>query len=145
VDLGLSRSGDYAVRAALTLASGERGRYRKTRDVARSMALPESYTPHILRSLALAGMAEARAGRSGGYRLSRPPEGITLLEVVEVAEGPLETVRCTLRGGPCGSDGHCAVHPAWIALAAAARESLAGWTLADLVSSGLSSSGAVRS
>jgi DNA-binding IscR family transcriptional regulator len=37
------------------------------------MALPASYTPQVLRLLADAGLAEARAGRDGGYRLTRPP------------------------------------------------------------------------
>ena len=51
------------------------------------MALPASYTPQVLRLLADAGLAEARAGRDGGYRLTRPPGEIPLLAVVEAAEG----------------------------------------------------------
>src|SRR4029453_1452694 len=102
MDLGLTRRGDYAVRAALCLARrGGDGRYVKIREVAQTMALPASYTPQVLRLLAGAGLAEARAGREGGYRLTRPPGEIALMEVVEAAEGAFAPDRCILRGGRC--------------------------------------------
>ncbi len=96
------------------------------------MALPLRYTPQILSMLGRAGFAEARAGRDGGYRLSRPPADITLLEVVEAAEGPIRSDRCTLRGGPCQWDNVCPVHGAWIAAGRALRDSLAATSLAEI-------------
>jgi Rrf2 family protein len=134
VDLALTRRGDYAVRAALCLARrGGEGGYVKMREVAATMALPASYTPQVLRLLAEAGLAEARAGRDGGYRLTRPPDEIALLEVVEAAEGVFRLERCILRGGPCHWEQACAVHAAWSAAVQACRDSLARTTLADLV------------
>jgi Rrf2 family iron-sulfur cluster assembly transcriptional regulator len=134
MDLALTRRGDYAVRAALCLArwAGE-GRYVKIREVAQAMALPASYTPQVLRLLADAGLAEARAGRDGGYRLTRPPAEVPLLDVVEAAEGPFTLERCILRGGPCHWEQACAVHAAWSAGVQACRDSLRRTTLADLV------------
>ena len=133
MDLALTRRGDYAVRAALCLARwGGEGRYVKIREVARRMALPASYTPRVLRLLAEAGLAEARAGRDGGYRLTRPPGEVALLEVVEAAEGAFTLERCILRGGPCHWEQACAVHAAWSAAVQACRDSLARTTLADL-------------
>jgi Rrf2 family protein len=134
VDLALTRRGDYAVRAALCLArGGGDGRYVKIREVAATMALPASYTPQVLRLLAEAGLAEARAGRDGGYRLTRPPGEVALLEVVEAAEGAFTLERCILRGGPCHWEQACAVHAAWSAAVQACRDSLGLTTLADLV------------
>src|SRR5215217_6832497 len=129
MDLALTRRGDYAVRAALCLAraAGD-GRYVKIREVAGTMALPASYTPQVLR-----GLAEARAGRDGGYRLTRPPGEVALLEVVEAAEGTFTLERCILRGGPCRWEQACAVHAAWSAAMQACRDSLRRTTLADLV------------
>jgi Rrf2 family protein len=132
MDLKLSKTGDYAVRAAISLARNYGDRYHKIRQVADDMALPERYTPQILTMLARAGLAEARAGRDGGYRLSRQPADITLLEIVEAAEGPLETSRCTLRGGPCQWDNVCPVHGAWVAAGRALRDSLAATSLAKI-------------
>jgi Rrf2 family protein len=132
MDLALTRRGDYAVRAALCLARRGDGGYVKIREVAAAMALPASYTPRVLRLLAEAGLAEARAGRDGGYRLTRPPAEVALLEVVEAAEGAFRLERCILRGGPCHWEQACAVHAAWSAAVHACRESLARTTLADL-------------
>jgi Rrf2 family protein len=133
MDLGLTRRGDYAVRAALCLARrGGDGRYVKIREVAHTMALPASYTPQVLRLLAGAGLAEARAGREGGYRLTRPPGEIALMEVVEAAEGAFVLDRCILRGGPCHWEQACAVHGAWSTAVQAFCDSLRQTTLADL-------------
>jgi Rrf2 family protein len=133
MDLALTRRGDYAVRAALCLARRSDGGYVKMREVAATMSLPASYTPQVLRLLAEAGLAEARAGRDGGYRLTRPPGEVALLEVVEAAEGRFRLERCILRGGPCHWEQACAVHAAWSSAVQACRDSLARTTLADLV------------
>ena len=130
----LSRRGDYVVRAAIALAAAwdGAGAYRKTRQVAEEMALPPSYTPEVLGILARAGLAEAKAGRSGGYRLTKPPRYISLLEVIESAEGSLEPRRCAIRGGPCRGEDLCALHPAVARAAEAIRATLATTTLAEV-------------
>jgi Rrf2 family iron-sulfur cluster assembly transcriptional regulator len=134
MDLTLTRRGDYAVRAALCLAGvhGQRP-YLKIREISAAMHLPASYTPQVLKLLAAAGLVEAKAGRDGGYRLARPAQEISLLQVVEAAEGPLGPERCILRGGPCRWEDACAVHPAWAGAVQACRGSLAATTLADLL------------
>ena len=133
MDLALTRRGDYAVRAALCLAKVTSGGYRKIREVAAAMELPLSYTPQVLKLLADAGVAEAKAGRDGGYRLTRAPAAISLLEVVEAAEGHFVLDRCILRGGPCHWERACAVHAAWSTAMQACRDSLRETTLAHLV------------
>jgi Rrf2 family protein len=134
MNLSLTRRGDYAVRAALALAREfEQPGYTKIREVVERMGLPARYTPQILGLLGRAGLAEARAGRDGGYRLTRPPSEISLLDVVEAAEGPLRTERCTLSGGPCHWDDMCALHPAWEEATRALRDSLGQTTLANVL------------
>ena len=134
MNLTLSRRGDYVVRAALCLAAAwdGRGAYRKIREVAEAMDLPRSYTPQVLGILAKAGLAEAKAGRDGGYRLSRPPQKISLLEVIEAAEGYLVSERCPLRGGPCHWDDVCALHPTWVKASEAVRSTLTKTSLAHV-------------
>jgi Rrf2 family protein len=133
MDLTLSRTGDYATRAAIALADAwDVGESRTIAQIAGEMALPRTFTPQVLGLLQRAGLAEARAGRGGGYRLSRDPARISVLEIVEAAEGSLRTTRCAMRDGPCRWDAACAIHPTWIAVSDAVRERLAGTTLADL-------------
>jgi Rrf2 family transcriptional regulator, iron-sulfur cluster assembly transcription factor len=136
MDLQLTRRADYAVRAALFLAAawGD-GSYRKIREVSAAMAIPRSFTPQVLGDLVGAGLAEARAGRGGGYRLTRPPSEISLLEVVEGSEGTLLPQRCTLRGTACDPTNPCPVHPAWFEAAQRLRGSLAEASLHAAVAS----------
>ncbi|HEX5369541.1 MAG TPA: Rrf2 family transcriptional regulator [Dehalococcoidia bacterium] len=135
MDLQLTHRGDYAVRAAIALAyDGSRGSYRKIREVSSQMSIPLRYTQEILTYLMKAGLVEARAGKQGGYRLVREPAAISLLEVVEAAEGPLRLERCTLSGGPCHWEHTvCAVHAMWEQANAALVASLHGQTLAKVL------------
>lgn len=132
MNLTLTKRGDYAVRAAIHLARRWDDGLAKLREISADMDLPRSYTPQVLGLLAGAGLAEARAGREGGYRLVRDPASITLLEIVEAADGPLRTSECTLRGGPCRWEDACAVHPSWVEATEAFRASLGAITLADV-------------
>lgn len=135
MDLGLTRRGDYAVRAALYLAASwgeaESG-YVKLREIAVAMDMPLSYAPQVLKLLATAELAEAKAGPDGGYRLRIAPSDITLLQLVEAAEGGFELRRCIMRGGPCHWNDACAVHPAWFEVVQACREQMSRTTVADL-------------
>ena len=67
---------------------------------------------------------------SGGYLLARAPEDITILEIVETLEGPIETSECALRGGPCRWDEVCAMHWVWSSARTALSDSLRTATLA---------------
>jgi Rrf2 family iron-sulfur cluster assembly transcriptional regulator len=134
VDLRLSRRADYALRAAIALGRAyDSGEYRKVREVAAEMGLPLQYTPQILNILQKAGLAESRAGQKGGYRLLRPPAELSLLQLIEAAEGPLWPQRCALAGGPCYWVSTCAVHPAWEKAYAALSAALAATTLASIL------------
>lgn len=134
LDLQLSRRGDYTVRAAISLArhSGT-GTYRKLREIAEEMAIPERYTHEIVSLLVKAGLAEALAGKQGGYRLVRTPESISLLEVIEAGEGSLRVDRCALDGGPCHWQTMCAVHPILEEGVRAITASMQSRSLADVL------------
>lgn len=130
--LELTRRGDYAVRTMLALASAADDRPLSARVVARRMAIPERFLPHVLRDLARARLVEAQAGRLGGYRLARPPAAISLLEIIEAAEGEPAAPICVLRGGPCRPDGRCAVHDVFSDARQLLRRRLATTYLADV-------------
>lgn len=122
----LGRKGDYSVRAMIALARVGGGR-RKARQIAGTMEIPERYLPQIMAPLVKAGLVQATAGPDGGYALARDPASITLLEVVEIAEGPLAGEHCMLAGGPCDWGAVCPAHDTWSrayeALAAELRQS----------------------
>ena len=63
-----------------------------------------------MRDLVRAGLVDGTVGRTGGYRLAKPPGAISVLDVVEAVEGDSRRRVCVLRGGPCALDGVCDVH-----------------------------------
>lgn len=128
----LGRRGDYAVRAALDLARHWDGGPRKTREIAIAMDIPSGFLQQILADLVAEGLLQATAGPKGGYRLARPPEEITLLDIVERAEGDVALDRCILRGGSCDWIEVCPVHDTWSRAQHAFSAELRATTLADL-------------
>lgn len=126
----LGSRGDYSVRAVLYLAR-HHGRQRR-RAISNTMDIPDKYLPQIMRALVRAGCVRSTAGRGGGYELARPADAISLHDVVEIAEGPLQSKTCILRGGPCYWGDKCAVHDAWAEGERALSDRLARTTFAEL-------------
>lgn len=132
MNMTLSKRGDYVMRAAISLARAEAGSYRKIRQIVADTEVPQTFASQILADLVRAGLATSKAGRDGGYRLDRPPSEISVLQVVEAAEGPLRSERCALGEGPCRWDAVCPVHETWTQAAAMLRELLSRTTLDDI-------------
>lgn len=130
--LELTRRGDYAVRAMLALAAEDEGIRLSSRRIAERMDIPPRFLPQVMHDLAEAGLVVAHEGRAGGYRLSRPAEAISLLDVVSAVERNGRLRSCVLRGGPCAADGTCAVHDVFISAWETITERLASATLAGL-------------
>jgi Rrf2 family protein len=131
----------------LHLARNEGNGRCKTREIAQSMAIPESYLPQILAELVSAGLVTSMAGRDGGYALSVPASRVHLLEVIEAMEGPVELATCVITGGPCHWDNECAVHRFWSAAQESFRGQLRATSFADIaaVDAALAESQPVRS
>ena len=142
--LELTRRGDYAVRAMLALARAEAasggptnadGRLSVAR-IAASEAIPPPILPSVMRLLTRAGLVAAQTGRTGGYRLARRADRISLLEIIEAIEGDTRRRTCILRGGPCLASGLCSVHGVFSSAQEALRGSLASASLLGAVTAG---------
>ena len=86
----LSVKVDYACRVLAQLARhhGE-GRLAHIEELAKIEAVPANYLVQILSELRNGGLITSRRGKQGGYVLSRPPEKITLYDIVKLIEGDL--------------------------------------------------------
>lgn len=133
MNVTLSKRGSYAAAAAICLARAyESGQPKKLREVSAEMAIPRAFASQILGDLVHAGIAVSAFGRDGGHRLARPPEQVSVAEVIEAAEGPLAAERCALGDGPCRWNEVCPLHETMTTATAALREVLASATLAML-------------
>ena len=109
--LELSSEGRYALRALLYLAwLGE----RVTADrISAEARIPRRLLARILAKLSREGLVESEQGRSGGSRLARPADQISLRDAVETAEGPFGVTRCIMQERACGTGTPCVLHEAW--------------------------------
>jgi Rrf2 family protein len=129
--LRLTKRTDYAVRACLLLAVSPDVPVSNRR-IAQRMVVPDRFLPQVLSDLARAGIIESTSGKLGGYRLSRDPTDLTLLELIETMEGPSRSETCVLEEHPCSGDSACALHSVWSAAQSAFLQVLAGTTLAEI-------------
>ncbi len=83
---------DYAIRIVTCLA--ERNQKTDAGTIAELTGVTPQFTLKILRRLMSAGIVDSFKGAKGGYVLSRAPQDITLLEVVETICGPITVSRC---------------------------------------------------
>jgi len=125
---------DYAVRAAIELASGSRESPRKVDEVAQAQGIPVSFLENILTQLRSSGIVRSQRGPEGGYWLARPPDEVNLAQVIRAVEGPLVGVR-GLRPEEVSYEGSAeSLQQVWLALRANLRKVLEHVTLADVAS-----------
>jgi Rrf2 family iron-sulfur cluster assembly transcriptional regulator len=132
----VSTRGDYASRALLSLAlRGEEGLPTSVRDLAERTGLPQPYLEQILLALKGAGLVRSKRGVGGGYVLARPPEQITLGEIVSAVDGPivLGDFGAPHENGACDHEGQCVLLAVWAEVGMHMRAHLDSFTLADMV------------
>lgn len=107
----LTRGTDYGARGVIYLAKLPANAIALVGDIAREEGIPESYLAKILQDLAKGGILRSHRGAKGGFSLARPPQEITLREIVESVEGPIALSRCLAPFESCDRRETCALYP----------------------------------
>ncbi|MDT0341822.1 RrF2 family transcriptional regulator [Streptomyces litchfieldiae] len=135
----MSEGVEWALHSCLNLTWTESGEAMTAARLAAFYDLPAAYLNKQLQALARAGILTSTPGPRGGFRLARPPERISLLDVVTAIEGGVEAFRCdeVLRKGPGGREDVdyrtlCVISQSMRRAELAWRRELAGTTLADI-------------
>jgi Rrf2 family protein len=130
----ITAKADYAIRATLELAAADDGEPIKGDRLAEAQDIPLQFLEHILLELKHAHLVRAKRGARGGYWLARPPDDITLAEVIRAVEGPLANIQDSAPEAT-SYRGHAEhLREVWIAVRANLRAVLEQVTLADLTS-----------
>ncbi len=87
----LSRTVAYALQATMQLAVSDSDTPVPCSQIASKGDMPERFLLQVLRSLVNHGVLRSTRGVDGGYMLIRSPEEISLLDVIEAIEGPLDS------------------------------------------------------
>lgn len=121
-----------AIRTVLYLAQSGQGRLVPGPEICRTQEISPQFLIKVVRCLARRKIISGARGVGGGFRLARPPEEISLLEVVESAQGPFVYNECLLGPGTCSRESRCPVHLVWRQVQESTETILSNWTVADL-------------
>jgi Rrf2 family protein len=133
---------EYALHCLLHLVRAPGESPPSSRDLAEFQGIPAAYVAKIFSELEKAGVVAANEGIHGGFRLARPADRITVLDVVDAVEGDKPLFRCREIRRNCvlyedrpprwATSGLCAVHAVMREAENRMRDTLAKTTLADL-------------
>jgi Rrf2 family protein len=129
----ITRQADYAVRAVLHLARNGDQR-TATSSIAEEQRIPPSFLAKIISQLSIAGLLHTSRGARGGVTLAREPREITLLEVIEAIDGPIQLNECVGDTGACSFEENCPLRPVWCEAQDELVRRLKGTNFADMAS-----------
>lgn len=108
------------------------GEYALVKTIATEDGIPLHFLAKILQDLARHGFLKSSKGPRGGFRLSQPPEEISMLRIVEAVDGAGRYDRCIGGNPECSNRVACGMHDSWMALRSRIIDYLGGTSIADL-------------
>ena len=130
--LRVTRLTDYAT-VVLTVLAAEPDCVLSAAELAERAGLEAPTVSKLLKPLAQAGLLDAFRGAHGGYRLSRPPRDISLIDIVEAMEGPLAMTECSLDAASCGIASQCGARANWRRINDIVADALRSVSLAQML------------
>lgn len=128
--LRITRATDYAMRILAGLCqAGEAP--ATAADLAAATGVSEEYVAKVIATLKRRGWVISQRGAAGGHSLVARAKDITLLQIVELFEGPLHLNACTGANG-CEFAQRCPAHTIWLEAETELRRVLAKYNLAEL-------------
>ena len=130
----ISTKGRYALRMLLDLAVHHEQGYISLKDVAERQNISKKYLEQIVPMLNRNSILRTNRGNKGGYMLGKPPEQLTVGEILRATEGSLAPVACLeYEVNDCPRAGECATLYIWEGLYKAVQEYLDSITLQDIL------------
>ncbi len=103
-----STRAEYGVRVMAHLADRSGSDPVALGTIADAEGLPLAYLEHLVQRLRRADLVTSRRGARGGYTLARPPDTITMAEVVNALEGRIAPIECITSGMDAHGEPVCA-------------------------------------
>ena len=127
----LSQTVEYALRAMVFLAD-QSPISRTTQQIAEATKVPNAYLSKVLQAVSRSGLVKSQRGLHGGFSLTRGPEKITILEVVNSVDPLIRIKEC-----PLGISSHgvnlCPLHSRLDSATAMVEDAFSKTTLAEIL------------
>src|ERR1700710_1501559 len=117
-----SAKSDYALRALIELASREDGPPVSAEELGKLQGIPHGFLQAILADLRRAGVVMSQRGQSGGWRLARGPETVSVADVIRAVDGPLVSVYGLRPEAVSYNDSADVLQHVWIAARSSLRD-----------------------
>ena len=130
----ISMKVDYGVRALVELAQRNGNQPVRTAEIAKKQHIPEPYLDQVLTALNKFGFIYSRRGPSGGHVLAKPPEQISLGDIMAKLEGRSASLECIEQPSECALSSACAQREIWQSVEAAIEKVLNMTSIAKLAS-----------
>lgn len=128
----VSAKSDYALRALIALATEKEAAAVSAEEIGRRQDIPHGFLQAILADLRRAGVVVSQRGQSGGWRLARTPDTVTVADVIRAVDGPLVSVYGLRPEAVTYNEDAQILQPVWIAARSALREVFEAVTINDL-------------
>jgi Rrf2 family protein len=128
----LTVKADYAIRAMAELAARSEGAPVKAEELADAQSIPRGFLLGILAELRHAGLVISQRGHEGGFAFRRPPDEVTLADIIRAVNGPLAMVGDDRPGEVSYTGAATVMSEVWIAVRANLRAVLEHVTVADV-------------
>lgn len=127
-----SRTAKYGIKA-LTYMAKDAGQDYKTVDlIADRTEIPTQFLGKICQDLVREGLLQSRKGRGGGFRLARPGDEISLMEVIKSIDGEEVFDRCMFDVKKCSEGSTCPLHEDWVPIRNQLKTLMKEKTIRDL-------------
>lgn len=130
----VTKLADYGILLLTCLAQRGTGDERHAASaLAQETGLPLPTVSKLLKALGRAGILDSQRGPTGGYRLARAPERISVAQIIEALEGPISLTECITHGVSCCEVGpSCSTRTNWDRINAVIQAALGSISLAEM-------------
>ena len=128
----LSTKGRYGVKAMVDLAIHYGESPISIKSISQRQGISEYYLEQLFSALRKAKLIKSIRGAQGGYVLNKLPEEITVADIMEVLEGPIEISDC-VEGTTCNKGNCCATRLVWQKIKTSIEDVTTSVTLKDIV------------
>ncbi len=128
----LTRAADYAVRVMIHMSSLPANSRLPLGKLAAAVLVPESFLSKVLQTLTRAELLVSHRGTDGGFELAPGTSKITMLDVIQAVDGPIQLNACLRKDRQCERLGDCPAHPVWVRAQEAMLSVLSAAVISDL-------------
>lgn len=129
----LSTRSRYGTRILLELARQQGESPVQVSEISKRQGISVKYLEQLIRTLKQADLVKSVRGPKGGHLIAKPPETITLGQIVRLFEGQVDLVECISSPEVCRIADDCKVRQAWKDATEVLYEKLDATTIADLI------------